>query len=96
MTPTALFQSLWNDYIERLCPSADRVHQLLQEDEPLINDHIALRTFNLAPLGLETLAKPFLALGYQACGEYEFKVKNSLLSILNIPILCSLRFSLVS
>lgn len=51
MTPTALFQSLWNDYIERLCPSADRVHQLLQEDEPLINDHIALRTFNLAPLG---------------------------------------------
>lgn len=76
MTPTALFQSLWNDYIERLCPSADRVHQLLQEDEPLINDHIALRTFNLAPLGLETLAKPFLELGYQACGEYEFKSKK--------------------
>lgn len=96
MTPTALFQSLWNDYIERLCPSADRVHQLLQEDEPLINDHIALRTFNLAPLGLETLAKPFLALGYQRVVSMSSKVKNSLLSILNIPILCSLRFSLVS
>ncbi|PAR61779.1 2-oxoadipate dioxygenase/decarboxylase family protein, partial [Vibrio metoecus] len=76
MTPTALFQSLWNDYIERLCPSAEKVHQLLQEDEALINDHIALRTFNVAPLGLETLAKPFLALGYQPCGEYEFKSKK--------------------
>lgn len=78
MTPAVLFQSLWKDYIERLCPSAAKIHQLLQEDEPLINDHIALRTFNLAPLGLTTLAKPFLDLGYQACGDYEFKAKKLL------------------
>ncbi|MBD1565328.1 DUF1338 domain-containing protein [Vibrio sp. S12_S33] len=76
MTPTVLFQSLWNDYIQRLCPSADKVHQLLQEDEALINDHIALRTFNVAPLGIETLAKPFLALGYTACGDYQFESKK--------------------
>ncbi|ADT85853.1 DUF1338 domain-containing protein [Vibrio furnissii] len=76
MTPAVLFESLWNDYIRRLCPSADKVHQLLQEDEVLINDHIALRTFNIAPLGLETLAKPFLALGYTPCGDYVFESKK--------------------
>ncbi len=76
MTPDALFQSLWNDYITRLCPSAEQVHHLLQEDEPLINDHIALRTFNIAPLGLDSLAKPFLALGYKACGDYVFTSKK--------------------
>jgi len=76
MTPEVLFQSLWNDYITRLCPSADKVHSLLEEDEELINDHIALRTFNVAPLGLETLAKPFLALGYKDCGDYVFESKK--------------------
>ncbi|WP_165310125.1 DUF1338 domain-containing protein [Vibrio ziniensis] len=76
MTPEVLFQSLWNDYITRLCPSADKVHSLLEEDEALINDHIALRTFNVAPLGLETLAKPFLALGYKAVGDYVFESKK--------------------
>ncbi len=76
MTPDALFQSLWNDYIHRLCPSAEKVHYLLEEGEPLINDHIALRTFNLAPLGIDTLAKPFLALGYEAKGDYLFESKK--------------------
>ena len=76
MTPDLLFNSLWNDYITRLCPSAAKVQQLLQEDETLINDHIALRTFNVAPLGIDTLAQPFLDLGYQACGDYLFESKK--------------------
>lgn len=76
MTPDVLFQSLWNDYIQRLCPSAEKVHHLLQEDEPLINDHIALRTFNVAPLGIATLAQPFLDAGYKPCGDYEFESKK--------------------
>lgn len=76
MTPDVLFQPLWNDYIQRLCPSAEKVHQLLQEDEELINDHIALRTFNVEPLGIATLAKPFLDAGYKPCGEYVFESKK--------------------
>ncbi|MDN3615364.1 MAG: DUF1338 domain-containing protein [Vibrio gallaecicus] len=76
MTPDLLFSSLWNDYIQRLCPSAAQVQQLLKEDEALINDHIALRTFNVAPLGIDTLAKPFIDLGYQACGDYLFESKK--------------------
>ena len=76
MTPDVLFQSLWNDYIQRLCPSAEKVHHLLQEDEALINDHIALRTFNVEPLGIATLAQPFLDAGYKPCGDYEFESKK--------------------
>ncbi|MDP2573227.1 DUF1338 domain-containing protein [Vibrio penaeicida] len=76
MSPDTLFASLWNDYITRLCPSAQKVHDLLQEDEALINDHIALRTFGVAPLGIETLAKPFLELGYTAAGDYVFESKK--------------------
>ncbi|WP_456296574.1 DUF1338 domain-containing protein [Vibrio sp. AK197] len=76
MTPCALFDCLWQDYIKRLCPSAQRVHQLLEEDQALINDHIALRTFNLASLGLATLAKPFLELGYREGGDYVFESKK--------------------
>lgn len=71
-----LFQSLWQDYIQRLCPSAYKVHELLQEEAPLVNDHIALRTFNVAPLGIATLARPFLELGYQAGGHYQFERKK--------------------
>lgn len=76
MTPDTLFESLWNDYIQRLCPSAEKVQKLLQEDEALINDHIALRTFNVEPLGISTLAKPFLALGYKECNDYMFESKK--------------------
>ncbi|QIA62291.1 DUF1338 family protein [Vibrio astriarenae] len=82
MTPAftveQLFAELWQDYITRLCPSAQQVHQLLEEETPLINDHIALRTFNIAPLGIETLAKPFLALGYKEGGDYVFESKKLL------------------
>lgn len=73
---TALFEWLWRDYTARLCPSAARIHQLLEEDAPLINDHIALRTFDLDPVGLETLARPFLALGYEPGGDYLFNAKK--------------------
>lgn len=76
MSPSELFSYLWQDYIERLCPSAEKVHDLLEEDEALINDHIALRTFGIEGFGIETLAKPFLALGYKECGDYVFESKK--------------------
>ncbi|EGU29685.1 hypothetical protein VII00023_04667 [Vibrio ichthyoenteri ATCC 700023] len=76
MTPDVLFESLWNDYIERLCPSAGNIHKLLQQSDALINDHIALRTFNITPVNLEVLAQPFIALGYQAGGDYLFESKK--------------------
>ncbi|GAD80591.1 hypothetical protein VEZ01S_37_01560 [Vibrio ezurae NBRC 102218] len=71
-----LFDLLWDDFNRRLCPSSQVIHELLQQDNALINDHIALRTFACAPIGLEVLAEPFLELGYQEGGDYLFKAKK--------------------
>ena len=72
----SLFSALWQDYVVRLSPSAGKIRQLLSGGDEIINDHIALRTFNLSKVGLSTLAAPFLAMGYKACDEYEFVAKK--------------------
>lgn len=70
-----LFGHLWDNYIQ-VTPSAHKVHQLLGGGAPIINDHVAFRTYNLPKLGLEKLAAHFLALGYEQKGEYVFKAKK--------------------
>ncbi|WP_031564457.1 DUF1338 domain-containing protein [Rheinheimera texasensis] len=72
-----LFAALWQDYVQ-LTPSAEKIHALLgsgQQDD-VINDHIALRTFNLDKVGLDKLAAHFLAVGYREAGEYHFEAKK--------------------
>lgn len=71
----ALFSKLWQQYVQ-VTPSAAKIHQLLAGNNPIINDHIALRTFQHPVLGLEKLAEPWLALGYQPQGEYHFEQKK--------------------
>ncbi|QSX34349.1 DUF1338 domain-containing protein [Shewanella avicenniae] len=71
----SLFTAMWHDYV-RMTPSAAKIHDLLAQDDEIINDHIALRTFNLPKVGLPVLAAHFEALGYRAAGEYEFKQKK--------------------
>lgn len=73
----ALFEHLWGNYLE-VTPSAVKIHKLLgsTQGDDVINDHIALRTFNLPKVCLEVLAEHFEALGYQACGEYHFEAKK--------------------
>ena len=44
--------------------------------ERVINDHVALRTFDLDPIGLDALAAPFEALGGRESGEYNFEAKR--------------------
>ena len=44
--------------------------------KPIINDHIALRTFNIAKVNLDVLAKHFTSLGYVPCGDYKFEQKK--------------------
>ncbi|SFL91257.1 DUF1338 domain-containing protein [Marinobacter zhejiangensis] len=72
-----LFRDLWDNY-KAVTPSADRIHQLLgdTQGDDIVNDHIALRTFNLGKVGLEKLAAHFLALGYREGGEYHFEAKK--------------------
>lgn len=78
-----LFDDLWKDYIS-ITPSALNIHQLLTQHEQqgsnkaksLVNDHIALRTFNIEKINLDKLAAHFLALGYNEKGQYDFEQKK--------------------
>ena len=72
-----LFQHLWDNY-RTVTPSAERIHQILggTQGEAIVNDHIALRTFNLAKVSLDKLAAHFLALGYREGGDYHFEAKK--------------------
>jgi len=70
-----LFSNLWQDYIS-ITPSAHKIHALLGEHGEIINDHIALRTFNLDKVNLEKIAKHFLDLGYEEKGQYNFEQKK--------------------
>lgn len=72
-----LFEKLWENYLA-VTPSAVTVHELFgqTQGQEVINDHIALRTFNLPKIGLNDLAGHFEALGYEACGEYHFVTKK--------------------
>ncbi|MCE2572026.1 DUF1338 domain-containing protein [Motilimonas eburnea] len=74
-TREQLFEQLWLQFLA-VTPSAKKIHQLLGHGQPVQNDHIALRTFDLTPVNLKVLAKPWLALGYEAKDKYEFKAKK--------------------
>jgi hypothetical protein len=79
----SIFEHLWNDYIA-FNPQAKLVYDLILERErqrdsalqSLVNDHIALRTYNLPKIGLEALARLFTKHGYEKRGEYVFVEKK--------------------
>jgi len=72
-----LFKHIWQNYLE-VTPTALKIHKLLGagEDDDIVNDHIALRTFNHKKVGLDKLAAHFINVGYKECGEYHFKEKH--------------------
>ncbi len=71
-----LLGTLWDEYI-RITPQARRIHELLGgRGEQVVNDHVALRTFDLDPIDIDSLAAPFLAAGYQYHQDYHFPEKR--------------------
>ncbi len=75
-TLPALLDKMWKDYVE-INPLAQKVYDLLaKDDEQILNDHIALRTFNHPRLSIDVLAKPFLESGYKYIGDYHFTEKK--------------------
>lgn len=78
-----LFANLWQNYVA-ITPSAEKIHDLLNKfeqshgkvDAEIINDHIALRTFNIEKINMQKLAQHFLALGYTEQGQYVFEQKK--------------------
>lgn len=76
MSKDELFAALWEKYTG-MTPSAKQIHQIFEErGETVLNDHIAIRTFNDPRVNIEVLAAPFKKLGYIEKGEYEFKEKK--------------------
>ena len=76
MTIPELLDTLWRDYVAST-PQAERIHDLLQErGEIVVNDHVALRTFDTAAIGIAALARPFERLGWRARESYRFADKH--------------------
>lgn len=76
MDPKTFFSYLWQDYIQ-LTPQAERIQQAFRDrHEPIINDHVAIRTLNLEPIYLSALEPHLLAMGYQRFEPYHFPEKK--------------------
>ena len=72
----SLFDEMWKDYI-KLNPQAQKIVDLLESSgEKVVNDHIALRTFNLPQVNIEVIARPFLKLGYKYIRITSLNKKN--------------------
>lgn len=67
----SLLRLWWQDYVA-LTPVVTRVNSLLGDHADLINDHLALRTFDLPTTGLPHLLPLLEALGYRVGGQYQF------------------------
>jgi hypothetical protein len=71
-----MLEEMWISYLA-LNPDAQKIHQLLSDQNPhVVNDHIALRTFNIDQVNLGHMARPFINAGYHSAGEYHFPNKH--------------------
>jgi hypothetical protein len=76
MNRTDLFDFFWKSH-SSVTPDALRIHELLSaRGERVVNDHVAFRTFDVDPIGVESLAETFLRLGWSPSGEYTFPEKK--------------------
>ncbi len=73
----AYFNNLWQAY-SKVTPSAKHIHKLLRakSHDEIINDHIALRTFDLEKVNIDRFSSILQSLGYHEAGEYHFKEKK--------------------
>lgn len=75
MQAAQFFDLLWSDFLDH-APSAGAIRGLLGGGEPIVNDHIALRTFATPELGLEALHPLFAGMGFTVGDEYRFAAKK--------------------
>lgn len=75
-TLPSLLDKMWKDYVA-INPLAQKIHDLFtQRGDEVMNDHIALRTFNDPRVNIQVMAAPFIKSGYKYSGEYHFKDKK--------------------
>ncbi len=72
-----LFSNLWNDYVS-ITPDALEIHNKFSSlsSKPIVNDHIALRTFNDGLISLKHIGSLLSQHGYIEAGEYHFAEKK--------------------
>lgn len=71
-----LLEKMWVDYCG-MNPAAKKIYDIFTaEGETVLNDHIALRTFNHPRLGIKSLSQHFEKYGYRYAGEYTFTEKK--------------------
>lgn len=76
MKAEEFFSRLWDQYVQ-IAPTAQRVRHLVEERfGPVVNDHVAFRTFDCAPIALDDLERAFLEWGYRRDRLYEFADKH--------------------
>lgn len=76
MNADQFFAELWTEYT-KVTPQAARIHDLFERDtRPIINDHVAFRTFNIPPIDIRSLEPFILDLGYTVLDEYHFPKKR--------------------
>lgn len=75
-TLPSLLDKMWVDYVA-INPLAQKIYDLFSnEGEKILNDHIALRTFNHPRVSVDVIAKPFIEAGYKYGGDYHFPEKK--------------------
>ena len=71
-----LLDQMWQDYLQ-LNPQAQKIKKLFErQGEKVVNDHIALRTYDIDQISIGKLSRPFLEVGYVKGGEYYFEQKK--------------------
>jgi hypothetical protein len=71
-----LLAEMWKDYI-KMNPDAQSICNLFSENgDDVLNDHIALRTFNHPKVNIDILAKSFIDCGYKYVDSYKFDKKK--------------------
>jgi hypothetical protein len=71
-----LLEKLWGEYVS-IVPTVEKVNGiLLKNNENIINDHIALRTFSHEKLGINIFEEYFKNFGYIKCNNYDFTEKK--------------------
>ncbi|MBP9742881.1 MAG: DUF1338 domain-containing protein [Burkholderiales bacterium] len=71
-----LLANLWSQYVKESPDSLNIYNLFCEHEENVVNDHIALRTFDDPRINVKKLGGFFEELGYQECGEYHFNSKK--------------------
>jgi len=69
------FENMWQDYLA-LNPQAKIIFDLFKEQNNVINDHVAFRTFGLDGIRVEDIAQPLVDAGYKEVESYHFEKKK--------------------